>query len=118
MPVGVFSARRRTPVLHPAAQRKSAPNCKSWNDLSSTSQPPVGDFAVPTSTPLAACQLASPRTCHPVNVEPLKVQSGTNVLLVPCTGAVNTSAIAATAPTPVSIRFLMILLQPETKPGS
>ena len=91
-PFGVDSARNSTPVLQPVAQRKSAPKCRSWKDLSRTSQPPSGAFGVPTSSPFEAVQFAWPSTFQPSSVEPLKVQSGMNVLRVPARGALIAAA--------------------------
>src|SRR5689334_7486676 len=84
----------------------------SWNDLSRTSQPPVADFGVPTSSPLSACQLASPMMCQPVSADPVNVQSGLNVVRVPYKGTVTTAAMTAAPNTP--IRFRVFIAAPLT----
>src|SRR6185503_14948229 len=71
----------------------------SWNDFSSTSQPPVSDFGVPTSSPLTACQLASPMICQPVSADPVKVQSGLKVVGVADNRTINAIDSAPRAPT-------------------
>src|SRR5688500_13145361 len=79
MPSAVFSARSSRPALQPPVQVTLENTATSWNDLSSTSQPPPGCFGVPMISPFSAFQSASPSAVQPVNAEPLKTTSGLNV---------------------------------------
>src|SRR5689334_5843866 len=79
----------------------------SWNDLSSTSQPPVSDFGVPTSSPFTACQLASPIMCQPVSAEPVNVQSGLKVVRVAESGTIKANASDSAPRAPTRTRVFM-----------
>src|SRR5690242_17051629 len=70
------------------------------------SQPPSGVRAVPTISPFSARQSACPSGCHPVSVEPLNVQSGTKLPLVPDRGAAIeiASVMTAAARTRIAIK--------------
>src|SRR5262245_12507576 len=97
MPSGVFSARSRMPALQPPVQVTFENTATSWNDLSSTSQPPPGCFGVPMISPFCAFHSASPSGAQPVNVDPLKTTSGLNVgpaALSDHTSALHRSTIA------------------------
>src|SRR4029453_3306071 len=79
MPSGVFSARSSTPALHPPVHVTFEKMATSWNDLSSTSQPPPGCFGVPMISPSCAFQAGAPGGFHPVSADPLKATSGLKV---------------------------------------
>src|SRR5262245_604044 len=79
MPSAVFSARSSTPALQPPVQVTFENTATSWNDVSSTSHPPLGCFGEPMIPPSTAFQSASPSGVQPVRAEPLKTTSGLNV---------------------------------------